>query len=85
MAILRARGGRWVTVWPPIRTSPAVGGSSPPIMRSKVVLPQPEGPSRTRNSPSVLARSIPSTAGVPSPNRLVRRRASMVAMDGAGG
>ena len=54
-------------------------------MRSKVVLPQPEGPSSTRNSPSVLARSIPSTAGVPSPNRLVSRRASMVAIELTGG
>ena len=30
-------------------------------MRSAVVLPQPEGPSRTRNSPSAMSRSRPFT------------------------
>src|ERR687889_675607 len=33
-------------------TSPAVGSSRPAIVRSRVVLPQPDGPSRTRYSPS---------------------------------
>src|SRR4051812_38107030 len=42
--------------------SPEVCFSSPAIMRRSVVLPQPEGPSRTRNSPSRVARSTPSTA-----------------------
>ena len=32
--------------------SPEVGSSSPAIMRSVVVLPQPEGPSSMKNSPS---------------------------------
>ena len=31
---------------------PEVGSSSPAIMRSVVVLPQPDGPSRQKNSPS---------------------------------
>ncbi len=35
-------------------------------MRKVVVLPQPEGPSSTTNSPSSTARSIPFTARVPS-------------------
>ena len=35
-------------------------------MRSVVVLPQPDGPSSTMNSPSSMARSIPFTARVPS-------------------
>ncbi len=30
-------------------------------MRSAVVLPQPEGPSSTRNSPSAISRSSPLT------------------------
>ena len=30
---------------------PEVGNSSPAIMRSVVVLPQPDGPSRQKNSP----------------------------------
>ena len=79
MAIWRARGGRSVTTRPPMRTSPSLGGSSPAIMRSSVVLPQPEGPSKTRNSPSRDARSMPSTATTPS-NRLLSSRTSTVAM-----
>src|SRR3989442_8516270 len=42
--------------------SPDVGRSSPAIIRSSVVLPEPEEPSRTRNSPSRIERSTPSTA-----------------------
>ena len=44
--------------------------SSPAIMRRAVVLPQPDGPSRTMNSPSVISRSRSSTATTSS-NRLV--------------
>src|SRR5215204_6587912 len=62
-----------------MRTSPLVGGSSPPIIRSSVVLPHPEGPSSTRNSPSAEARSMPSTAATPS-KRLLRSRTSTTAM-----
>src|SRR2546427_1178998 len=47
---------------PPMRISPDVGRSSPAIIRSSVVLPEPEEPSRTRNSPSRIERSTPSTA-----------------------
>jgi len=42
--------------------SPLVCFSSPAIIRSKVVLPQPLGPRRTRNSPSRVLKSTPSTA-----------------------
>src|SRR4051812_3582848 len=42
--------------------SPLVCLSSPAIIRRSVVLPHPDGPSRTRNSPSRIARSTPSTA-----------------------
>jgi hypothetical protein len=41
-----------VTSSSPRKICPAVGSSSPAIMRSVVVLPQPEGPSRQKNSPS---------------------------------
>ena len=44
--------------------------SSPAIMRS-VVFPHPEGPTRTMNSPSPMARSMPRTAGT-SPKCLER-------------
>ena len=33
-----------------------VGSSKPPIIRSSVVLPQPDGPSREKNSPRRLER-----------------------------
>src|SRR5215471_1929237 len=52
-----------------MRTSPPVGCSRPAMSRSKVVLPQPDGPSRTRYSPSSVTRSMPSTAVV-CPNSL---------------
>jgi len=47
-------------------TRPAVMLSSPATMRSAVVLPQPDGPTRTMNSPSAMSRSRPLTAVVPS-------------------
>src|SRR5919109_4802827 len=40
-----------VTSLPPSKMRPEVGSSSPAIMRKVVVLPQPDGPSRTKNSP----------------------------------
>ena len=45
------------TVLPSKRTLPADGNSNPATRFSKVVLPQPEGPTRTTNSPSATARS----------------------------
>src|SRR6266581_1706092 len=45
-------------------TSPPLGCSRPAMSRSRVVLPHPDGPSRTRYSPSSVTRSIPSTAVV---------------------
>ena len=65
MAIFRARGGSSFTTRPPIRMSPEVCFSSPAIILSSVVLPQPDGPRSTRNSPSLMARSTPSTAVCP--------------------
>src|SRR4029453_4536986 len=41
------------------------------IMRRVVVLPQPDGPTRTVRSPSGTSRSMLSTAVVPSGKRLV--------------
>src|SRR2546421_5052736 len=62
--------------------SPDVGRSSPAIMRSRVVFPEPEEPSRTRNSPSRIDRSTPSTAWR-SPKCFLRLRISMPATAGA--
>src|SRR5262249_20096744 len=47
-----------------------VGVSRPAMMRSNVVLPHPDGPSSTKNSPSCTLREMPSTA-VTGPKRLV--------------
>src|SRR5215470_3638102 len=58
-----------LTTLPPIRRSPLVCFSSPQMMRRNVVLPQPDGPSSTMNSPSGTARLMPLTAGT-SPNFL---------------
>src|SRR6476646_389547 len=45
-----------VTSSPPRKIRPAVGSSRPAIMRSVVVLPQPDGPSRQKNSPSLTVK-----------------------------
>ncbi len=56
-----------LTTSPPIATVPAVIGSSPAIIRSAVVFPHPDGPTKTTNSPSAISRSKSETAFVPSP------------------
>src|SRR5512138_2093939 len=83
MAMPRARGGRSVTILPPMSTSPRVGSSSPAIMRRRVDFPEPDGPRKTRNSPSFVARSTSLTA--PSSaflNTLVSLRVSTTATSG---
>ena len=62
----RAFGGRSLTTSPPTLTVPEVMSSSPAIIRSALVLPQPEGPTKTTNSPSATSRSSSCTARVPS-------------------
>ena len=47
------------TTRPPIEISPPVMFSRPAIMRSRVDLPQPEGPTSTTNSPSAISTSTP--------------------------
>ena len=51
------------------------------MIRSVVVLPQPEGPSRQTTSPGATARSTSRTA-VKAPKRLVTRRSSIVDISG---
>src|SRR5512143_1255018 len=60
--MFRIRGGSRVTTRPSITMSPAVGSSIPAIIRRSVVFPHPDGPRRTRNSPSAVARSTCATA-----------------------
>jgi len=48
--------------WPSTAMEPLVGLSKPAIMRSSVVLPQPDGPSSEKNSPSRMVSEASSSA-----------------------
>src|SRR5258708_5016266 len=83
MAMSRSLGATVFTTRLPIRTSPTEISSSPAIMRSSVLLPQPEGPTRTQNSPSAIETSTPWTTSV-LPNDLrtpLRVTAAMRSVD----
>ena len=58
----RLSGGSSVTSRPRSRIRPPVGSSKPPIIRSVVVLPQPDGPRSEKNSPLPISSETPSTA-----------------------
>src|SRR4051812_37170988 len=47
---------------PPIRSSPPLISSRPAIMRSRVDLPQPDGPRKTTSSPSLIESDTSRTA-----------------------
>src|SRR5262245_46626336 len=64
--MFRSFGGTSFTTSPSITISPPLMSSSPAIIRSVVLLPQPDGPTSTTNCLSGMSRSIPRTAGVPS-------------------
>ena len=53
--MLRSFGVRSFTTRSPIRSSPSLISSSPATIRSAVVLPQPDGPTRTISSPSLIS------------------------------
>src|SRR5215468_4537472 len=59
----RSLGWTKVTSFSPISTRPPSSGSRPASMRSAVVFPEPDGPTSTMNSPSLMSRSRASTAG----------------------
>ena len=59
MAMSRSLGSSSLTTLSPIATWPPVMRSSPATMRSRVDLPQPEGPTMTMNSPSAISMSMP--------------------------
>src|SRR5262245_17823609 len=71
MATPRARGVMSLTISSLIRTSPEVCRSRPAMTLKKVVLPQPDGPSSTKNSPSRTDRLTPSTAVTPPKSFLI--------------
>ena len=59
-----------------------MGCSKPAIIRSVVVLPQPDGPSIEKNSPRRMSKSASSTA-TNAPNRLVTWSISMTTSSGS--
>src|SRR5918992_2225081 len=63
----RSRGRTPETSLSPMWIAPASSGSSPASMRSAVDFPDPDGPTRTRSSPSAMSRLRLSTAGVSVP------------------
>src|SRR5215471_15595020 len=71
MAMSRARGGKSVTSRSPIEIVPVVASSRPAIIRRRVDLPQPDGPTRTRNSPLPIVSDTPSTATTPPEKTLL--------------
>src|SRR6185436_15643790 len=70
MPMLRRCGGRVSMRLPPMRISPAFSSVKPAIMRSSVVLPQPEGPSSVKNSLSSISSEMLRTAVTDPKDRL---------------
>ena len=63
-------------------TRPSLWPMKPAMMRSKVVLPQPDGPSRAMISPPLTSRLMSETAIVPLAKRcVIRSRTSDLASD----
>src|SRR5215475_6715736 len=65
----RLAGGTLTTFVPSIRICPALTSSSPAMRRYSVVLPHPDGPTKTTNDPSAMSRSAPLMTSV-DPNAL---------------
>src|SRR5713101_9543619 len=66
MAMSRSLGGTSLTFSVPMKMSPPETSSRPAIMRSVVLLPQPDGPTSTRNSLSGISRLTLRTASTSS-------------------
>ena len=62
MFIGRSYGGRPARSMPSSTMRPVVGVSKPASIRSSVLLPQPEGPSRAKISPLAISTLAWSTA-----------------------
>src|SRR6478609_8667019 len=69
MATSRSLGGTLFTTRSPMRISPDVMFSRPAIIRSRVDLPHPDGPTSTTNSPSRISTDTPCRIWV-APNAL---------------
>src|SRR5215475_11401676 len=72
MAMSRCEARLKVTSLPSRIICPDVGNSRPAIILSVVVLPQPEGPSRQKNSPSLTVK-VESLTAAKSPKLLCSR------------
>ena len=59
MAMSRSAGSSRFTTRPSMAISPELISSSPAIIRSRVDLPQPDGPRMTMNSPSRMSQLMP--------------------------
>ena len=70
MAMSRSLEVRSFTTLSPIDTVPLEIASSPATIRNAVVLPQPDGPTNTRNSPSRMSSVMSETAFTPLSNTL---------------
>ena len=55
----RSLGGMLLTTFEPMLISPPPISSKPAIILSRVDLPQPEGPTKTTNSPSSISMDTP--------------------------
>ncbi|MNQ03651.1 hypothetical protein D3C85_163550 [compost metagenome] len=58
MAMSRSFGLMPLTSWSPIMIAPPVMVSRPAMQFIRVDLPQPDGPTRIRNSPSLIDSSM---------------------------
>src|SRR5215211_6260816 len=72
MPMFRSRGGLVVTSRPSMTIVPESGVSRPQIRRRIVVLPPPDGPSKTKNSASRISKLTSSTIALPA-SSLLRR------------
>src|SRR5262245_22310717 len=78
--MLRSLGSTPFMSRPPTRIVPALGSSSPTINESSVDFPQPEGPTRMKNSPSAIVRLTSRTAAPPEENAFDTRSRTISAI-----
>src|SRR5262245_58525812 len=80
MQVGRRLAGMSLMRFPLSRMSPELAVSMPARMRTSVVLPLPDGPTIVKNSPSLIPRSIRSTA-VSVPKTLLTAASSRIGRD----
>ena len=78
MPMSRLAAGTAETSLPSTRTSPASACSKPATIRSAVVLPQPDGPSRATSSPGAMSSDMLSSARTVPNARVTSRSDTLV-------